>query len=252
MSAPIIAPIKLKEYDVKQSRYPQVGKLPIRSVLLAASGGGKTVLIQNMIMDIYKGLFERVYIFSPSIHVDHTWISVKEYLKNAINLKEDEPEMYYDHYDPEALEQIIETQKKIIEFQKSKKETKRLFQILIIIDDFADDPSFSRHSKLLHSLFIRGRHSQISTVVATQKFTAIHPIIRVNASELYVFRLRNYQDLQTFIDEVSALIDKKSLLEMYHLATEAAYSFLYVKLTSKNKNEIFMIRHEKYLMIEDN
>jgi len=122
MSAPIIAPIKLKEYDVKQSRYPQVGKLPIRSVLLAASGGGKTVLIQNMIMDIYKGLFERVYIFSPSIHVDHTWISVKEYLKNAINLKEDEPEMYYDHYDPEALEQIIETQKKIIEFQKSKKE----------------------------------------------------------------------------------------------------------------------------------
>ena len=88
--------------------------------------------------------------------------------------------------------------------------------MIIIIDDFADDPAFSRHSKLLHSLFIRGRHSQTSSVVATQKNTAIRPMIRVNASELHVFRLRNYQDLQTFIDEVSALIDKKTLLEMYH------------------------------------
>ena len=54
------------------------------------------------------------------------------------------------------------------------------------------------------------------------------------------------------IDEVSALIDKKSLLDMYRLATEAAYSFLYVKLTSRIKNEIFMIRHQKCMTIEDN
>ena len=84
-----------------------------------------------------------------------------------------------------------------------------------MIDDFADSPEFSRQSKLLHALFTRGRHSQISTIVATQKITALHPIIRVNASELYVFRLRNYQDLQTFIDEVSALIDKKSWLGVH-------------------------------------
>ena len=41
-----------------------------------------------------------------------------------------------------------------------------------------------------------------------QKITALHHIIRVNASELYVFKLRNYQDLECFINEVSALIDK--------------------------------------------
>ena len=110
-----------------------------------------------------------------------------------------------------------------------------MFQILIIIDDFADDSSFSRQSKLLHALFTRGRHSQISTIVATQKFTALHPIIRVNASELFVFRLRNYSDLQTFLDEVSALVDKKALLEMYSIATNEAFSFLYVRLTEKIK-----------------
>jgi len=122
---------------------------------------------------------------------------------------------------------------------------------LIVIDDFADSPEFSRHSKLLHALFTRGRHSQISTIVATQKFSALAPIVRVNASELYVFRLRNYQDLETFINDISALIDKKSLLEMYKIATEEAYSFLYCKLTAKDINNTFMIKYDKYLTIED-
>ena len=58
----------------------------------------------------------------------------------------------------------------------------KLYSILIIIDDFTDDPSFSRHSKLLHSLYTRGRHTSISTIVSTQKFAAVSQIIRVNAT----------------------------------------------------------------------
>ena len=54
---PKIKPINVKQYEVKQSKDPQVGKLPIRSIFLAPSGAGKTVLIQNMILYIYKGLF---------------------------------------------------------------------------------------------------------------------------------------------------------------------------------------------------
>ena len=119
--------------------------------------------------------------------------------------------------------------------------------MLIVVDDFADDVKFSRNSKLLHSLFTRGRHSQISTVVATQKFNALSPIIRVNASDLYVFRLRNYSDLQAFLDEVSAIAPKNDILEMYTLATDEPFSFLFVKLTAKNKNDIFMIRFDKKL-----
>ena len=119
-----------------------------------------------------------------------------------------------------------------------------------MIDDFADSPEFSRNSKLLHGLYTRGRHSQISTVVATQKFNALLPIIRVNASELFVFRLRNNQDLQTFIDEVSALVDKQTLLEMYKMATKQPYSFLYIKLTAKDSNDMFYIKFGQKLMID--
>ena len=207
--APVIKPIKLKEYTFKQSKYKQCGSLPVRSIILGPSGSGKGILLQNMILDIYKDCFERIYIFSPSINVDHTWQPVKKYISEKIMKSDDEPEFYYDTYDPESLDKIIDNQKKIVEYQKKQKDTKNIFQILLIVDDFADDPSFSRNSKLLHSLFTRGRHSGISTIVSTQKFAAVHPIIRVNATDLIVFRLRNYQDTAMFIDELGGLVDKK-------------------------------------------
>ena len=250
MSKPDIKPISVKQYEVKQSKYEQAQKLPVRGILLAPSGGGKGVLLQNMILDIYRDCFERVYIFSPSINVDHTWLPVKSYLDNKISLSEDEPSLYYDTYDPESLQAIINTQRKIVEHQKTKRSNK-LFSILIIVDDFADDPSFSRNSKLLHSLYVRGRHSQISTLVSTQKFAALSPLIRVNACSLYVFRLRNYQDLNTFLDEVSAIVDRKTLLQMYKSATDLDFGFLFVKLNSRSKKNMFMVKFNSYIEFDE-
>ena len=54
MNAPKIEPFKIKEYTVKQSNYGIVGSLPIRAVILGPSGSSKTVLLQNMILEIYK------------------------------------------------------------------------------------------------------------------------------------------------------------------------------------------------------
>ena len=108
---------------------------------------------------------------------------------------------------------------------KAKGHTK-LYQILIVIDDFADEPAFTRQSKLLHQLYIRGRHNMISTITSTQKFNALHPIIRCNMSELYIFRLRNNKDIEAFVDECSAVHDKKTLLELYQKATKQPYSIL--------------------------
>ena len=76
---PTIKPIKLKEYEVKQSKYNVVSKLPMRAVILGPSGSGKSILLQNFILDIYKDCFSRIYIFSPSINVDYqTWEPVKK------------------------------------------------------------------------------------------------------------------------------------------------------------------------------
>ena len=128
--APVIKPIKVKEYSFKQSKYKQCGSLPVRSIILGPSSAGKGVLLQNMILDIYKDCFERIYIFSPSINVDHTWQPVKKYISDKIMKSDNEPEFYYDTYDPDSLDKIMDNQKKIVEYQKNKKIQNMYFKYL--------------------------------------------------------------------------------------------------------------------------
>ena len=252
MNAPIIKPRDSKTFESKQSKYDQCGRLPMRSVVLGPSGSGKTILLQNMILDIYRGCFERIYIMSPSIDVDTTWDPVKKYIEKVMKVKHTKEEpIYFDQYDPEALENIITTQHKLAEHMKRNGHTK-IYQILVVIDDFADSPQFTRHSKLLHALYIRGRHTFISTITATQVFNALSPIIRKNITELYVYRLRNYRDLESLVEELSALYDKKTLLELYNIATDEPHSFLYINLVAKNKQDMFFMNFDRKLVIEDN
>ena len=86
----------------------------------------------------------------------------------------DEDPIYFNHYDPEALHDILDTQHKIT-LDTKKKNFKRLFQILMIIDDFADSPKFTRQSKMLHSLYVRGRHTHDQhehTYAEVQRYTS--------------------------------------------------------------------------------
>ena len=84
MDVPKIEPIKLKEYDTKHSKYNMVPKMPFRSIILRPSGSGKTILLQNMILDTYRGCFIRIYMFSPSVDVDMTWKPVKDYIEKEV------------------------------------------------------------------------------------------------------------------------------------------------------------------------
>ncbi len=49
----------------------------------------------------------------------------------------------------------------------------------------------------------------------------------MSATKLYVYRLRNYKDVNTFVDEVSAVHDKKTLLALYNAATVEPFNLLY-------------------------
>ena len=46
-----IKPMNAKEYTCKQSKFNQVPKLPLRSIVLGPSGSGKGILLQNMIFE---------------------------------------------------------------------------------------------------------------------------------------------------------------------------------------------------------
>ena len=110
-----IIPMSLKSFTCKQSKHLAVPNLPLRGVILAPSGSCKTVLLANLSLKVYRGCFERIYIFSPSVNVDQTWEAVNKYQTDVMKVKEtDEEKLHYDHYNTEELEKIKETQSKVI------------------------------------------------------------------------------------------------------------------------------------------
>ena len=94
---------------------------------------------------------------------------------------------------------------------RNHKGHKQLFQIAIFIDDFAESQEFLRNSKLLHALYTKGRHANISTITSVQMYKSLAPIIRKNATAIFIFRLRNQGDMDAILDELGALADKKTI-----------------------------------------
>jgi hypothetical protein len=247
---PIVQEVKTKQFISKQSKYKMVGALPSSMVVVGPSGSGKTTLLNSLITDIYRGSFERIYIFSPSIFVDYSWLPVRDYIEKEMKITptDDDP-FYFDHYSEEALQHIIDTQHKIIKYMKEKS-YKKMFNILILIDDMADCTDFMRSSKLLHQLYIRGRHNYISVCTAVQRYYCLAPIIRLNTRMIFIYKLRNQKDLDSIIEELSALVDKKTFIQIYEKATEQPFSFLYINLISQDKNNMFYINFSQRMQIE--
>ena len=47
-----------------------------------------------MILDIYRDVFERIYVWSPSISVDSNWLPVKKYIQDNLKVDLEKGELY--------------------------------------------------------------------------------------------------------------------------------------------------------------
>jgi hypothetical protein len=244
---PHVRPHKVKEFKSPQSRFPHVPALPMRALIYGPSGSGKGVLLTSMILDIYKGCFSRIYIFSPSIHLDQTWKEVIRYVREDMGVDDKKEPCFFDTYDSDALAKIVEQQFKLAKHMKENGNG-FVYNVLVIADDFAASPEFMRNSKLLSELYIRGRHAFISVITSVQKIASISPMIRTQATHTMTFRLRSFQDLELWLNENSAIFNKKVLMTMYHLATDPAYGFIYINLMETDKRKAFFSRFDAQLV----
>ena len=200
---------------------------------------------QNRGSDQYRGVFERIYVFSPSVNTDDGWIPVKKYIEGGPGGEH--------RAGADLLGRVgrggIQQQRKITEASK-KLEMKKLYQALVVIDDFADTPQLHKPHGALDSLFIRGRHMQISTWESSQKLRLISAAVRVNMQFLCCWRLRNQHELDAVVEELNALLPKEQLYQLYEQATREPYSFLFVCYL-KPRNEMFYKRVEERFEIEN-
>ena len=252
--------VKVHPHDQWTTRGSPYGEVvlaptPCRYLIVGPSGSGKSVLLVDFLVRLYKHAFQRVYVFSPSVHIDSAWKPVFKYVEKTLGVDSEREPWAFDEWDDEKLKEIVSTQAAVIKEQKRQKAGKELYGIAIIVDDFADDPRImasragaAAGGSMLNTLLVRGRHMQISTFMSVQKMRLAGSILRVNAQAMCIFRLRNRLELDAIVEELSAVYDKNTLMEMYELATREPYSFWYIHLAAKRREDMFFLRFEKRMI----
>jgi hypothetical protein len=73
-------------------------------------------------------------------------------------------------------------------------------------------------------------------------------VIRKNVRCMAIWRLRNQRETETICEELSGIYSKEEILELYKHATAEAFSFLFVRLDAKTRDNMFWLRFEKRLV----
>ena len=92
----------------------------------------------------------------------------------------------------------------------------------------------------------------ISTITSTQVYKQISPIVRKNMTHLFNYRLRNDNDLESTVEEFSAIygLKRKKKKTFYKYIMKQLAKIIvsfYVNLMSKDKRKMLMFQFNHYL-----
>ena len=123
---------------------------------------------------------------------------------------------------------------------------------MCIRDSFSAEPEMTRNNRLVNRLYTRGRHARISTITSVHRIkNVVNPIVRAQATALFIFRQKAFVELQNFLEENSATVGKDILEKVYRIAVAEPYQFLYVDLRATDPNEMFFIGFKQRIRVSD-
>ena len=99
-------------------------------------------------------------------------------------------------------------------------------------------------------LYTRGRHFFIQSICSSQKWKLLSPTARVNAHWIVAFKLRNRQDLDGLLQELTAIYPYEVLVQLYEEAVnDQPHSFLFINMKVP-RERMFSIRFDEILVVE--
>ena len=213
---------------------------PFRAILSGSSGSGKTNLLLHLLTSktLYKDYFDLIFVISPTAgRLDDSYQVLEENNpKTKIKIIND--------LDPDKIEQIMETNKKLI----LEHEVHKAPRILIIYDDVISHKRFMNSKSFLHS-FIASRHYNASVFICTQKFTAVPRTARIQANAVFFFKGTNGERLVLAEEFSPAGYHKREMETIIDFATSEPYSFLFINLQAphgkrirKNLDQILLLK----------
>lgn len=159
----------------------------IRGLIVSPSGGGKNVMLKDLMKNALKKHYDRILLFSGSIESgDFDFLNDKALFKNKIWIS---PHRWYKE---DVLIGSILRNRQLLE------ERKKPIKTLVIFDDLGDSLKFS---KVIRVLFTRGRHYAMSAILLTQDVKYLGPDIRNNCNFLVLIGQNNMVRLEDIIKE---------------------------------------------------
>lgn len=184
--------------------------IPFRMCVVAASGGGKSNFILNLIEKFSKG--------------EGTFYSIFIITKNK-----DEPlyNFLIEKSDRIIINEGLHNIPKLDDFDKN-------YNHLVIFDDLVLEKDISK----IADFYIRCRKLNISVAFLSQSYYKIPKIIRSNCNYMVILKLSGSRDINLILSEMALSVDKEKLIKIYKYATNEKLSPLIVDLEA-DENERF-------------
>lgn len=196
--------------------------IPMRTLVVAPSGSGKSNFITNLITLFCKGkgTYDNIYIFCKS-KCEPLYQYLEDKSKGSIEVFED-------------LEKL-----------PALNDLKAYNQTLIIFDDFITD--IKKHP-IIQEYFIRGRKRNCSIMFLSQSYYGAPKLIRQNVNYLVVLKLGGTRDVSSILRECSVGISKDELMYMYKQATKDKFNVFIINL-DKSDNERYRKNFLEYFEV---
>ncbi len=171
-------------------------KLPSTTTIYAQTGAGKTHFIKNTLMPLLKGQYDVLVIMCPTMNLtnDYDWIEEDEPPSNC----KDRVQTIFKISEniSDSLQEIIETQTKLIDESKSEViEEDQVPRILIILDDCLGSKILKQNG-MLNKFSAKSRHYKISFIITSQTMNGIPTTLRINSKYVICMSVASYTELE--------------------------------------------------------
>ncbi len=192
--------------DIVDPRLPQP---PFRWGVVGSSGSGKSVLLSNLLSqaDLYRSIFDRIYVFSPTAKSDPAW--------TVLGLAD---ERIFVNYSDEKFMEVM---------REIKQNRDKGWLSLVIFDDHAGNNAI--YSQAMNTpvmrYSLRARHDMCSMIFISQDLKLLPKKLRGNLTAWSLFHPPNKEEGMVFAKQLGSGVDERTVQQMIVAATSRRFGF---------------------------
>lgn len=196
---------------------------PFVATFVAPRKSGKTHLITQLLLEVWKDMFDYIIIASPSLEYENEY-EIEDEVPDRSRLLKVSKNI------GEIMTQIISDQKNAAILHKENKDEYELPSTLIILDDIIDSGlmKWGSNKNVVDEIAERGRHYGMSVVLTSQYMSAVSPSIRRNAEALFLFAPINFADVDRTLEEYVPKRWRKEFLERVEEVFSERFAFIII------------------------